>query len=237
MRDYELTVEELNSQIAEKNAWITNLESEVEREQGRCRSLQEQLSHLTTQEATERERAEKMKVSTALPSSSSVINPLQDKCLSHHFPLLCADSSKGLVLFLHLGLSLPWHLKFLGCHSYFGFPSIVPKSMSYFLSTYFQSLIVYWSMMLSSFLFISQAFSSLLSTIPNFFLNLLWDAKLFVLRLAKYNTPWPYYYSFWKALEGEVDAAREECMLTKVIETANYTCTFICPNWLTLIML
>lgn len=68
MRDYELTVEELNSQIAEKNTRITNLESEVEREQGRCRSLQEQLSHLTTQEATERERAEKMKVSTAPPS-------------------------------------------------------------------------------------------------------------------------------------------------------------------------
>lgn len=63
MRDYELTVEELNSQLAEKNTQIANLESEVDREKGRCSSLQEQLSHLTTQEATERERAEKMKVS------------------------------------------------------------------------------------------------------------------------------------------------------------------------------
>lgn len=66
MRDYELTVEELNSQIAEKNTCIANLETEVEREKGRCSSLQEQLSHLTTQEATERERAEKMKVNATL---------------------------------------------------------------------------------------------------------------------------------------------------------------------------
>ena len=63
MRDYELTVEELNSQLAEKNSRITSLESEVEREKERCNSLQEQLAHLTTQETTERERAEKMKVS------------------------------------------------------------------------------------------------------------------------------------------------------------------------------
>lgn len=68
MRDYELTVEDLNSQLAEKNTRIGSLESEVEREQGRCSSLQEQLSHLTTQEATERERAEKMKVSATPPS-------------------------------------------------------------------------------------------------------------------------------------------------------------------------
>ena len=63
MRDYELTVEELNGQLAEKKQHITSLESEVERERGRCGSLQVQLTHLTTQEATERERAEKMKVS------------------------------------------------------------------------------------------------------------------------------------------------------------------------------
>lgn len=62
MRDYELTVEELNGQLAERNLRITSLESEVERERGRCSSFQEQLAHLTTQEATERERAEKMKV-------------------------------------------------------------------------------------------------------------------------------------------------------------------------------
>lgn len=93
MRDYELTVEELNSQIAEKNTRITNLESEVEREQGRCRSLQEQLSHLTTQEATERERAEKMKVSTA-PPSSSLSSHYQSTTGQMPFPLFLA--------FLHL---------------------------------------------------------------------------------------------------------------------------------------
>lgn len=61
MRDYELTVEELNGQLTEKNLRITSLESEVEREKGRSSNLQEQLVHLITQEATERERAEEMK--------------------------------------------------------------------------------------------------------------------------------------------------------------------------------
>lgn len=72
----------------------------------------------------------------------------------------------------------------------------------------------------------------------NFWINILWDPKRFVLRLAKDNTPWCNYYTSWKALEGEVDVAREEFMLTKgVIETASYSCTFIFPNWLTLIVL
>ncbi|XP_069938948.1 GRIP and coiled-coil domain-containing protein 2-like isoform X2 [Cherax quadricarinatus] len=61
MRDYELTVEELNGQLAEKDYCITELQETIEREKGRSNSLQDQLAHLTTQEATERERAEKMK--------------------------------------------------------------------------------------------------------------------------------------------------------------------------------
>lgn len=61
MRDYELTVQELNDQLAEKDYCISELQAEMEREKGRSGSLQDQLTHLTTQEATERERAEKMK--------------------------------------------------------------------------------------------------------------------------------------------------------------------------------
>lgn len=62
MRDYEITVEELNAQLAEKETRIAELETECERERGKSTSLQDQLTHLSIQEATERERAEKMKV-------------------------------------------------------------------------------------------------------------------------------------------------------------------------------
>lgn len=62
MRDYELTVSELQGQLAEKDTNITELQAEIEREKRRSGSLQDQLVHLSTQEATERERAEKMKV-------------------------------------------------------------------------------------------------------------------------------------------------------------------------------
>lgn len=91
MRDYELTVEELNNKLTEKNNLITSLESEVEREKGRCSSLQEQLSHLTTQEATERERAEKMKVRTtlALPPFFTAIPLLHQTLVSHLLQVLC----------------------------------------------------------------------------------------------------------------------------------------------------
>ena len=62
MRDYELTVEELNNKLTEKETTIVELQAEIAREKGRSNSLQDQLTHLTSQEATERERAEKMKV-------------------------------------------------------------------------------------------------------------------------------------------------------------------------------
>lgn len=62
MRDYELTVSELHGQLAEKDTNIAELQAEIEREKRRSGSLQDQLVHLSTQEATERERAEKMKV-------------------------------------------------------------------------------------------------------------------------------------------------------------------------------
>ncbi|XP_042209950.1 GRIP and coiled-coil domain-containing protein 2-like isoform X2 [Homarus americanus] len=61
IRDYELTVEELNGQLGEKCSFISELQAQVEREKDRSSCLQDQLVHLTTQEATERERAEKMK--------------------------------------------------------------------------------------------------------------------------------------------------------------------------------
>lgn len=61
MRDYELTVEDLNKKLSEKETIIVELQAEISREKGRSNSLQDQLTHLTAQEATERERAEKMK--------------------------------------------------------------------------------------------------------------------------------------------------------------------------------
>lgn len=74
MRDYELTVEELNAQLAEKDTRICELETECERERGKSSSLQDQLTHLSTQEATERERAEKMKVGNFIIEEENVIN-------------------------------------------------------------------------------------------------------------------------------------------------------------------
>nr|XP_045581790.1 GRIP and coiled-coil domain-containing protein 2-like isoform X2 [Procambarus clarkii] len=61
MRDYELTLEELNGQLRDKDSCLADLQAAVEREKGRSSSLQDQLTHLTTQETTERERADKMK--------------------------------------------------------------------------------------------------------------------------------------------------------------------------------
>ncbi|XP_068244172.1 GRIP and coiled-coil domain-containing protein 2-like [Palaemon carinicauda] len=61
MRDYELTVEDLNNKLSEKETTIIELQGEISREKSRSNSLQDQLTHLTAQEATERERAEKMK--------------------------------------------------------------------------------------------------------------------------------------------------------------------------------
>ncbi|CAL4075358.1 unnamed protein product, partial [Meganyctiphanes norvegica] len=61
MRDYEQTVEELNTQLAEKDTNFAELKTELEREKSRSANLQEQLNYLTVQGNTERERAEKMK--------------------------------------------------------------------------------------------------------------------------------------------------------------------------------
>lgn len=79
MRDYELTIQEMNDQLAEKDSLTSKLKAEIEREKGRSSSLQDQLTHLTTQETTERERAEKMKVSyneidSHIPISANQLN-------------------------------------------------------------------------------------------------------------------------------------------------------------------
>ncbi|XP_076035452.1 GRIP and coiled-coil domain containing 185 kDa isoform X3 [Oratosquilla oratoria] len=61
IRDYERTVSELTATIAEKDKELITLQNGLEHEKEHVHSLKDQITHLSNQEATERERAEKMK--------------------------------------------------------------------------------------------------------------------------------------------------------------------------------